>query len=95
MMIRTPTPTRATFQAALAAGHADLIEARLGWLSVRIGDVLTRHGRAWATADGRVVPGWAVAHHWGSAFVPVGYRPVTPATLLERRARFGFRRRHP
>ena len=85
--------TRDTFDRDCAAGQADLIEARLGWLTIRAGDVLSRRRLVWSTADGRVVPGWAVHHHWGSAFVPVGYQPPAFKTLLERRAAFLSHRR--
>jgi hypothetical protein len=79
-------PTRQTFDQDRAAGRADMVEARLGWLAVRSGDVLYRRGASWATDDGRVVPGWAVRHHWGSAFVPVGWSPDTPRSFLAMRA---------
>jgi hypothetical protein len=64
----------------------DMIEARLGWLSILQGDVLSRRGDSWVTPDGRTVPGWAVRHHWGSAFVPVGWTPDPPRSFLSMRS---------
>lgn len=91
----TPTlsVTRDSFDADRAAGLAETIEARLAWLAIEPGDVLFASRRdCWVTGDGHVVPGWAIRHHWGSAFVPIGWRPPPPRQVLRRTARFLCRR---
>ena len=48
-----------------------VVEARLAWGSVAAGVVLRRLGGVYVASDGRQVPAWAVAQHWGTGFVEV------------------------
>jgi len=71
--------TRETFTQDCRAGLADVIEARLGWLWVARGDVFFRKLDHWENGARQILPGWIVKLHWGSAFVPVGWRGESSA----------------